>query len=389
MEKMETGAIPTIFTDRLFRYITIILLFIALLNRLQGLTVLGILILSFIYGAKIWSRAGTYNIFLDYKAEGWRLFPGETVSFNITVENQKILPVWLQVVFPENRFFRLTTVKEGSLLWFQKISWEVEATATGRGWYLLSAPTLLIGDPFGFFQEKKRVNSEPVELIVYPAVFPVKMPDLPGRKPMGSNTDRFGLVKDPVFFAGTREYQYGRPARYINWKASARYNNLQEKIFDSSTELKAIFLIDVLNFAEDMVCFEKMLELVASLALQLDQEGFSTGLITNGFLTGRVEKKAGYLAMSRGGDHLSAFLELLARLKGESCYTLEEVLEKEGNIPSGTTVLYFSYSRTEEVSSINVFLKQKRIPVLNIVCNPDQEKTDDFYLLEDFLSGVQ
>ena len=57
-------------------------------------------------------------------------------------------------------------------------------------------------------------------------------------------------VNDPVYILGTSDYHYGRPSKYIHWKASARYQRLQEKVFDSSEQEKVLFLIDVGEFAK-------------------------------------------------------------------------------------------------------------------------------------------
>jgi uncharacterized protein (DUF58 family) len=390
MENMEIKNIPTIFTDKLFRYITITFLFIALLNRMPGLTILAILVLSFIYGAKIWSKAGIYKIFLSFNVESKKLFPGEDIFLSLIVENRKLLPVWLQIVFNSSvaHSFNLNSIKESSLLWFQKVKWELKLTASKRGWYLLTAPSLMIGDPFGFFQERKEVNADAVELIVYPQIFPINVPCLPLRKLIGDIIDRNGLIKDPVFFAGTREYQYGRPAKYISWKATARYNIFQEKIFESSINLEVLFLIDVLSFKGKENYFEKMLELAASLAVQLDKEGISFGLISNAFIAGKLEKESVYLAPARSTEHLSIFLELLARLKMNSSYKIEELLEKETNIQAGITCLNFTYSSGEEGLLIKEFLKEKGIAVVDIICQVNNDivkRTDTFYLLKEFL----
>ncbi len=382
--------LPTIFADGLILFFTMIVLFIALLKGVQGLIVLTLLILIFIYGAKLWSKAGKKNVFLHFDAESKRMFPGEDIPVSLAIENKKILPVWLKIEFPGSKieFLEFDAVKDSSLLWYQKIAWQLKITVSQRGWYLLNPPALMVGDPFGLFQERKNLSTEPVEVIVYPAIFPLQIPYLPRKLFKGDIIDRYGLVQDPVFFSGSREYQYGQPAKHINWKASARYQTLQEKIFDASTELNVLFLIDVDHFGEDEVCFEKMLETAASLAVQLEREGYSFSLIANGYLDGRVEKRSAYLPAKRNGDQLPAFLELLARLKQESCYSMENLLEEE-ILPQGCTGLHFTYSRTEEFYSVEELMREKRIPVLNIVCRPDDDinkRTDNFYCLEDFLT---
>ena len=74
----------------------------------------------------------------------------------------------------------------------------------------------------------------------------------------------------------------------FHWKASARHNRLQEKVFESTHQEKILLVVDVGSFARHQAeeDFERALEVVASLAVRLDQQGHALGLIANGCLVG-------------------------------------------------------------------------------------------------------
>ena len=57
-------------------------------------------------------------------------------------------------------------------------------------------------------------------------------------------------VDDPVYILGTTDYQNGRPAKYIHWKASARHHRLQEKVFESTEQEKILLVVDVDQFVK-------------------------------------------------------------------------------------------------------------------------------------------
>ena len=109
---------------------------------------------------------------------------------------------------------------EGGLLWYQTVAFRWEVTASRRGLHSLGPHRLVAGDLLGFFS---RVGTEGngLHVVVYPRIVPLRPFPLPRRDFFGIPGAE-GPVKDPVFILGTRDYQPGRPAKHIHWKASAR-----------------------------------------------------------------------------------------------------------------------------------------------------------------------
>ena len=97
---MTTGTeerIPSAYTLPLILVLVGLGLFVALLTRQSSLTFLCILVFTMAAGAKVWSRLSIARIQSDLRVDKKKMFPAETLTLSIGVENNKILPVWLQV----------------------------------------------------------------------------------------------------------------------------------------------------------------------------------------------------------------------------------------------------------------------------------------------------
>jgi uncharacterized protein (DUF58 family) len=143
----------------------------------------------------------------------------------------------------------------GGVLWYQSVHHHWNVTAARRGVYAIGPLRLGSADLPGFFPGEREVGAR-VEVIVYPMLVPLDTLDLPKRDFFGASGGR-SPVKDPLFMLGTTDYVPGRPARHIHWKASARHHRLQEKLFESSHQEKALIVVDVKGFDEDPDSFER------------------------------------------------------------------------------------------------------------------------------------
>jgi hypothetical protein len=182
-------------------------------------------------------------------------------------------------------------------------------------------------------------------------------------------------VQDPIFILGTRDYQHWRPARHIHWKASARHNRLQEKVFEPSEQEKVLLAVEVSQFERDKASesFEQTLEVVGSLAVQSHQRGYAVGLVTNGV----VEGGPSVLPIGRSPQQLSSILEILARLKMKAQRSLAETLCGVLEIPWGASCVHFSYEQDTETRATAGYFRHKRIPTLYIVCSSSVSWEED------------
>jgi uncharacterized protein (DUF58 family) len=233
-------------------------------------------------------------------------------------------------------------------------------------------PHIRSGDLFGFFSKAHKEETESVQVIVYPRVVPLK-PYFPLKK------DFFGIpgakspVQDPIYVLGTRDYQGRQPARHIHWKASARHNRLQEKVFEPSSQEKILLLVDVVSFARhDAVHdFEQTLEAVASMAVQCDQRRIALGLLTNG----EVQGGRSYLSVSRGPNQLPAILEVLARVVMRANRSLTQALYGGTSLDWGVSGVCFFYQIDQDVYELEDYFLNRKMPILPVVCRTDAGDT--------------
>ncbi|MFT5701648.1 MAG: hypothetical protein ACI8ZB_004543 [Desulforhopalus sp.] len=384
---MQTNNIPddrssVIFTVPLMLFMVGIVLMVALLNDDQNLILLCLLLLSVVGVAKLWGNISLRGVTCSSSVDRKRLFPGEILTLSVQIENMKFLPVWLRirvagatdmpVEFAEEE---TDFSHETSLLWHQRVNFNWQMSAKRRGVNSLGPLHLLAGDLLGFFPGQ-RMEQAP-EVIVYPRIVPLKPLPLPGR-------DLFGLpgasspVHDPVYLSGTREYQHLQPARYIHWKASARHNQLQEKVFTPSWQQKILLVVDVQGFADNRASeeFEKTLEVVASLAVSMVHKGISVGLIANGRLDGKLSESPGSAAVPVMNHRatLPAILEVLARTRMETAEPLQNTLQKSINVPWGVSCVLFSHAADQTNLISYRALTQRRIPTICLVAKDDSEK---------------
>ncbi len=371
MEGQDRG-VPSLFTITLIQFFVGVLLFIALIYGHRDLTVLTLLVLGVISGARLWTRMSLSGLNYYLWVDKQKVFTGEKLTIKLSAENAKLLPIWLEMNVYIGNLLQVSSgerllTKNGSLLWYQRTDFQWELTAERRGVYQIGPLYILAGDLFSFFSRHKRAE-ESYPIIVYPRLVPLKSISLPRRDFFGAPRAK-SPVQDPIYILGTRDYQNGQPSKYIHWKASARQHRLQEKVFESTQQEKVLLVVNVEPFArrraeED---FERTLEVVASLAVRLEQQGHSVGLVANGTLKGGG---TALVPIARNHQQLPAILELLARLQMKPDRNLKDLLHHKLTLAWGISCVYFSHKEDETILSAKEYFTQRKTPVVFFVCQP-------------------
>ncbi len=359
--------VASIFIVPLFQVFVGVFLFIALLYGFRELILFTSILLGIGIGANIWSRLSPLHISCDLDMDRLRGFPDETLRLRIQIINAKFLPVMVGMAIRfSNPSIRVDHEKEGfgaacGLLWHQRCRFQKEVTFTRRGVYRLGPPGIMVGDLFGFYKREKKVESS-VEVIVYPRIMEVRPVSLPKRDFFGAPGAR-GLVEDPVYIYGTRDYQPGRPMRRIHWKASARHGRMQEKLCEPAEREKVMLLLEVGQFAEARAeeAFERTIERAASYAAWLDRKGHALGFAANSVLTGG---RSPVIPVAQGPAQLARILEALARVTIRPEGGLLEILSRIYPLPWGVTCLLFSYEPCEATTRIGASLRHRKIPTV-------------------------
>ncbi len=270
-------------------------------------------ILVLLVSLRVWTRAGSARLSVSFGSGDPRLFPGDSFDLSVELSNGSLLPLRARLELPRPEGIGSSgppaLAAETSLLPRERRAGTWALTALRRGVHRIGPARLVSGDPLGLYSREREV---PVrrEVVVFPRILPLNLPDLPFREYFGIRAAR-GVVEDPAWYEGTREYTGTRPAKAIHWKASARLAVLQEKIFAPTSHRKVFLLLEGEGFerAGDPEGFETAVEVTATLASLLSEEGASFALAVDREVSGR----AAVLGMGRGPEHLGSVLELLAR----------------------------------------------------------------------------
>lgn len=373
---LQNKKIPTIFTAGFSLILLWILLFVSLVLTEVSLVYLASFLLVLVYGSKIYSHLSSYNINTSLEIDRRETFPGKAITLKVTVENKKFLPVRIGLELPDLE--ELADFKrdcEEILVSHEKTSYTYSFTPRKRGVYYLAPLSLYTSDLPGLYLQSIPWREE-VEVVVYPPIHP--------RDPihfmplMLDNQEAESLIEDPLNPIGTREYIPLRPARFINWKASARHGHLQEYSFAKGGNNTYLLVIDVgvpqrEENLPDWRFFEEMVEEVASLAVALEKEQYPIGLMTNSRLIG---EGLHYLPAEEGPHQLKLLLETLARLTSRPRIDLVELLER---LPPARSTISLLFQR-ERREALKDFFQRRGLSAIPLLSGESiEEGYSSFY----------
>ncbi len=149
-------------------------------------------------------------------------------------------------------------------------------------------------------------------------------------------------------FKENREYTYGDPLKYINWKKYAHLNRLLVKRFEQESNMRTLFLLDISGSMDfpmiERYPFSKKIFsciCIAAMAQFLIRQNDSYGIMT---FSDRIED---YLRMGSGSLHHRQFINLLNRVVNQQLINKKTSISKVLHdvfisIPSSSLVVIFS-----------------------------------------------
>ncbi len=294
-----------------------------------GLGVMGLLVASTSW---LWNRLALEDVHYSRTVEQERVFMGEETKLTVSLTNRKPLPIGridVEDEFPEEIEFTDAEIAVSanprsvvlrhhtSLSWYERIRWEYNIKCTARGFYRIGPARIESGDLFGFFNTEKP-ELEGNFLLVYPRVVPLPELGLPPVRPLGESRRGLAIFEDPSRPSGLREYQVGDPLKIVDWKATARMQQLQVRTFEPSSSFTVILVV-VVETAErpwegySPTNLERVITTAASVASYAASRQYGVGMFSNGtpILTDRPMK----LEPSSDPEHLTVILEALATVR--------------------------------------------------------------------------
>ncbi|QFF98291.1 DUF58 domain-containing protein [Psychrobacillus glaciei] len=103
-----------------------------------------------------------------------------------------------------------------------------------------------------------------MDAIVYPQIYPIDDELTPSKFKQGSLELNSSLFDDPFFPVGTRQYEQGDQFHHIHWKASAKTQELQTKVFTKVADVSVLFVVNLKEKFSVVSDFEEKIEWLAS-----------------------------------------------------------------------------------------------------------------------------
>jgi|YNPNPStandDraft_1061719.scaffolds.fasta_scaffold12798_3 uncharacterized protein (DUF58 family) len=330
---------------------------LGVLFRQESLVIMSTVLLTVIAVAWLWNRYALRGVLYRRQLSERRAFVGEEVMLSIQVTNGKLLPVaWLKAedelptalpligdrLAPSHKETVGYLVNLYSLRWRERVTRRFRLSCAQRGFYALGPVRMQASDVFGLFSAAV-VDEREDTLIVYPQVLPLEAWNLPPKDPFGNAKAEEPLFADPSRAVGVRDHQPYDGQKHIHWKASARQQRLQVKVYEPTTSPQWIIFLNVNTLPEplqgsDPVLLEQIVSLAASVASFGVEQKYMVGLVANGSLP-RSDQPLKVLP-SRSPDHLMHMLEALAAVTAFSTSRMEQLLETESpKLPWGATLI--------------------------------------------------
>jgi len=350
------------------RWIALVILMVLIgLAMHQGeLLVLAALLGTIVPLAWLWGQHSLQRVEYERTLSAKRIFAGESVDLTLQITNRKILPLaWLKIEdqFPkgvallDDQTVSPTTetnllVNLLSLRWYERVAWRNRLLCAKRGYYSFGPARLLSGDLFGLFTRTERFPAQD-SLIVYPQVKPLEEFGLPPKDPFGEVKAQQRIFEDPSRTIGVRDYGPSDEFKRVHWKATAKRQELQVKVYEPTTTSQFVIVINIATlpkYWQGVVPerLERTIGLAASLAGYATERRYPVGVLANGcWPFSRQQLK---VLPSRDPAQLTHILEALAAVSSMPTTALQDLLTRESpNLPWGATLLVVTSVVTDDI----------------------------------------
>lgn len=365
---------------------------IGLVARQNGLTLLGVLLVSVSLVARLWNHYALFRVTYTRRLEPRRAFIGETVELEIAAENRKLLPVgWMRIEdeWPASLHLvkgeedlhasslpeRATLLNTFSLRWYERVRIHYRIQCQERGYYRLGPARVTSGDIFGLFRDEYSVPTLNW-LIVYPRVLPIEELGLPPKDPFGEIKAQQRIFEDPSRTIGVRDHHPDDGFRRVHWKATARKQKLQVKVYEPTTSFTLVTFVNVATF--DKYWFgtipellERCITVAASICHFAAEKRYVVGLIANGCIP-RSDQPIKVLP-GRSLEQLTHILEALAAVTPIAMQDISDLLSRESpRLPWGATLAVVTANVNDELCStlLRLHAAGRRLVLISLSQDP-------------------
>ncbi|MEH7115083.1 DUF58 domain-containing protein [Neobacillus niacini] len=200
----------------------------------------------------------------------------------------------------------------------KEFSYEYIITELPRGEHVFHSFLVRTGDILGLV-EKEKAHKNENKIIVYPAYTELLYRSFENHFDQGMTASRERVQRDTTLAIGVRDYQPGDRFSWINWKASAKRNEIMTKEFEQRQSHDVFVVMDCVPNKH----FEVVVSFTASLLRAILKKGAQTGLLT-------ISRERASFPIRGGENQLQQLFYHLARIEASSSTSFDKVIETEG-----------------------------------------------------------
>lgn len=305
---------------------------------------------------------------------------GDVVEFTVELVNLKPLPLsWLRVEDGVPRQLRIEggRIEAGrseffphllmvvAMLPYERLVRRLRVHCSRRGEHKFGPVSLHSGDFLGLLDSFGSQRTEQ-RLLVFPKVVPLQLSGLASQLLLGPDAARRQYLPDPMRVIGARGYQSGDPYRSIDWRATAKTNNLMVRVLEPSSMPVLDIVLDFTGPARETADYapdelECAISVVASLARFASERRMAVGVRGNGYSRNAPLD----IAPAAKPGQFAAIMEALAHAGTMPSGRLHEMLARPSpHIPAGATTIIVTARLRDSALGAAVDLRRRRRPFL-------------------------
>lgn len=332
----------------------IIMILISDFNWLVAFLLFGVLII--IYHNE---PTDEVSLSIDRIVKGKNFKEGDHVTVKLDVHNESDYPFHGEVIdiLPEH-----ASVWEGSNINLMHIppnssqEMKFEILFERRGKYTIG-PIEIRQVTQGMILENREEIETYKEVVIVPQPEKVTTYSLPPAflTSMGG-LFRSKLVGDGLDFSGVREYRLGDPMRRVNWKVTAKYNELHSNEFEVNRATRIIIALDLTE--ESIEIADASVRAALGLAEYLLNNRTKVGILTMGEYISYIPAKSGRRHLMEITQHLTN-VDAITKIKERSLFKsrLDQTIERVGE-KAHEVLLFSSLNRPENADILSEKLPQ-------------------------------
>lgn len=371
--------------NRKYRTISFLVLPIMIIGALTGtgfIFLLGLFLGALLITVNYYLGYIHKPIEMDVSWTGLRLFPGEKSSLKLKISNKGSLPIQGKWTFQLHKNLKLEEIQydQGKIYHSYRSMFSIQknqshtytfgAEALRRG--VLSVHNLLVefNDPFLLGKVSKQFTLPRNELLIYPELKPIVGMNQLQKAPMGERSVNRFTHEDPSYIAGMRTYQYGDPFQRIDWKTTARKQELHTRLLDRTAHTELVIIGNVRTYEEpwrgikeDVA--ERSISAVASICHQAALQDIPYQVLLN--MRPKSRHPVYQINRGEGRKHLSYTLENLAKVNILSSISFEAAVKfAYQEYVEGKVLVFVTPYITESLQKLMNRMRREGVPVFII-----------------------